>query len=245
MITNNIADPITISALGSCITRDTFRICDSAQRFHRVKNVGFISPISMCAKIDEPIEELEKSIQKSNISNFEKRNILLDLEGQAFTYLKSEKAEYLILDLIEMRLPILKKDNNMVTIRGQSMEATLTRKFLTSKGGYHLIWSQDFAIDEVRSYLDIFCENIRSNWDSDKIILIGSQGARCIRGENGHIENNELFEKSYDKYFLKKTGFFKKINDYVAQKLKCHYIQMPPMNYVMAEIGRASCRERV
>ena len=51
------------------------------------------------------------------------------------------------------------------------------------------------------------------------------------------LEKNELFEKSYDKYFLNKTSYYKEINDYVAKKLNCYYVKMPDMKYVMADIN--------
>ena len=229
------SNTITISTLGSCITRDIFRICDCEHRFKTIKNIGFISPISIFSSITEPIEELKNEIKELNIPNFQKRNLLLDLEGGAFPFVCSARSDYLIMDLVDLRLPVMKRGDDMVTIRDQSTEATMTRQYL-AKRGYKFTWINEFTIEELIVYLDMLCNNLKKYWDPDHIILIESRGTRCIRGRHGFIEKNAFFDQKYDDYFDGRMGILRKLNDYVYMKLKCHYIQMPPMQYVMGDI---------
>lgn len=226
---------ITFSTLGSCVTRDIFRICDIEHKFKIVKNVGFISPLSIFATIAEPLEALVESIDNSNISNFEKRNITLDLKGKAFQFLTSEKSEYLLFDLTDIRFPIMKKDTEIVTIRSHTTEAQLTKKFLMRREGYKYLWINEISKQEVKKHLDVLCKHIEENWDSDKIILIESRGTRCVKGKNGKIDKIAYFDQLYDDYFAGRTSIYNEINDYVKEKLKCHYVQIPNFQFVMGD----------
>ena len=53
---------VTYSTLGSCVIRDIFRIADKEKHFGKVRNIGFISPISMFSKISVPCEQLKEQI---------------------------------------------------------------------------------------------------------------------------------------------------------------------------------------
>ena len=57
---------ITISTLGSCVTRDIFRICDNEKEFKLQGNLGFISPISLFSDGFENEEIVKLINEKKN-----------------------------------------------------------------------------------------------------------------------------------------------------------------------------------
>ena len=101
---------LEISTLGSCVTRDIFRISDTKKQFKLKGNVGFISPYTMFSEPAADCDDIIAAISKTNFAEFNKRNAIMDLKGKAFDYLIENRSEWLIIDLMELRADFLKKN---------------------------------------------------------------------------------------------------------------------------------------
>ena len=105
---------IKVNTLGSCVTRDIFRICDNEKIYDMHGNLGFISPLSMFSEGIKDDKIIQK-IKQCSATNFNKRNAILDLTGEAWNYIAANKSEYLIVDFGCICLPFFEKDNIRVT----------------------------------------------------------------------------------------------------------------------------------
>lgn len=231
---NNV---VTYSTLGSCVIRDIFRIADKENHFSKVRNIGLISPISMFSKVSIPCEELKQQIESCTASGFEKRNILLDIDGRVFDYLVEEISDYLIIDLVDIRLDLIKAADEIVSIRNNYVESMLTKKYL-SKYGY--TFQRIIDIDEslVLNYLDRFCDEILKWWDPQKIILIESYPVRMFLNRSKKIDKNGYFDHSY-MFDYAYTRFFRLSYKHVKERLQCQCVSMPNMQYVLADFSHS------
>ena len=226
---------VTYSTLGSCVIRDIFRVADKEQRFGKVRHVGFISPISMFSKISVPCEQLKEQIENLDVSGFAKRNILLDLNGDAFNYLFSEKADYLIIDMLDIRLDLIINGEEIVSCRAAQKEATLAKSFLLDHG-YKLKKVTNLTESMLLNYLEKFCNKISECWDADKIILVEAYPTKTYLNTSKKIDKNGYFDSMYEsQYSCIRT--FRLANKYVKNKLKCRCVSMPDMQYVLADFS--------
>ena len=228
---------VTYSTLGSCVIRDIFRIADKEKHFGKVRNIGFISPISMFSKISVPCGELKQQITSCTASGFEKRNILLDIDGRIFDYLAEEISEYIIIDLADIRLNLMTAADEIVSIRNNYVESMLTKKYL-SKCGYAFKRVIDIDQSLLLDYLDRFCDEILKWWNPPKIILIESYPVRMFQDRFKKIDKNGYFEDSY-MFDHDYTRVFRLSYKHVKDRLQCRCVSMPDMQYVLADFAHA------
>lgn len=224
----------TISTLGSCVTRDIFRLCDKDEKFILHGNVGFISPISMFSDglQDDAIIEM---INQCSVPNFSKRNAILDLTGNVWDYISSNKSEYLIMDFGDIWFPTLVKDNIRVTLRITEPEGEILKTELLKRGFTELSIA-DYSMESIIFCINKLCEKLLDEWDSEKIILIDSRPTSMFLDYNYQVGHNEYIDDLYLKMHPEIMTF---VNQYAAQKLKCKYIKMPKMQYVMADANHS------
>lgn len=223
---------ITISTFGSCVTRDIFRICDKENKFQAIRNVGFISPISFLKKITVPTSELQEQISNCNASGFAKRNILLDICGGGYSYLIEKPSEWLIIDMLDIRLSLMRKENEVVSIRKYQIESDLIQQFL-KENGYVLTQPSDISESELKLCLCELCNKLKEKWNPNKIILIEAYPVRKYLAKDGKIDQSGYFDSIYENSY-DYPKLFHLANRYVKENLKCHCISLPCMQYVLA-----------
>jgi len=91
----------SINILGTCICRDVFRVSDDKD-YSIPRFVQSVSPVTVA--ISEPVIDADyisilEEQKEYPLNNFDKRNIALELTGQAFDFLDEEKADWLMIDM--------------------------------------------------------------------------------------------------------------------------------------------------
>lgn len=225
---------ITISTLGSCVTRDIFRIADKEKLFEKEKYVGFISPFSIFTRTKIDIAPLINQIKADTMSEFDKRNRILDLNGEAIDFLCTKISDYLIIDLMDLRLEVMSKDTDIaVSVRKFSREAELTKSYFEKKG-YQLIKPDKVLEDQLFCCLKRLSDEIKKHWKPEKIILIEAYPTQILRNKNGEIDNSNKYKNLYNttcNYSKLFSNGYKILKD----ELKCRCVEMPNMEYVMAD----------
>lgn len=169
-----MAEQITYSTFGSCLTRDIFGFADSDKKFSHIRNVGFISPLTQFEKKTDDTAEFEKECIDAKIETLVMRNAVLDLKGDALNYLCEKNSDFLIVDFYDIRLPMLIDINgNKITYRNFSSVNPLLVKYFSRPNCQPTILSVcDIDLDIVYKQIDKLAEAILSNWAPSQIILL-------------------------------------------------------------------------
>lgn len=227
-------DFVKISTFGSCVIRDTLRIGDKNERFKLNGNVGFISPMSMFSSITSDMKSIEAGIRESNVSEFAKRNIILDLKKSCFEYLQDYQSDYLLFDVADIRLQILQKGKERITLRGgqETEELAFLKKELKNQG-FELSSVDIYSLEEIETCLNQFCKKISELYPPEKLIFVKSVPTNNIL-INGHKMQNIFLDEMYRK---SDAWLIRYACSYVERNLKCNVIDMPEMQYVMADLN--------
>lgn len=221
---------ITISTLGNCVTRDIFRVSDKSNKFQLIGNVGFISPISINAEPYEKIEEISSIIQQCKDYGFNKRSRLLDISKNVWDYLNENRGEYLLLELSDIRFPVLKKQQKIITYREYQAESEVIAKRNLLNDGYRIMQLQDFSMEEILNSVDQLCKQVLKLWTPDKILLLFTVPVNTLLTEKGIDKKNQHIHRMYES----KTYWWmlKKVNERALSILNCEVINMPKLQFV-------------
>ena len=157
---------IRLSIFGSCVSRDMLEFFPKGQ----IKLQNYIARQSVISAVSEtvPIRDEEISLE----SKFQRDMVLCDIKKTAFERLKSETADYLILDLIDERFSLVNFDNSYLTYSNEF------KKGFQNSAYSDRIRNKEFQNESVllegRSVLPFiqrFCEQITAIYRPDQIIL--------------------------------------------------------------------------
>ena len=166
---------VTFNIYGACVSRDIF---PKDSKYTVLQYVAFSSPMSIWKKIrgGEKIEQIEEnSLQNFIGSNFNKRCVLLDHNNQTFQYLCEKESDYLILDLADVRMSLIKYGNNYTTCASTILKNK--KEFKKQFGTYEILEvfsdgkMKNFSEEEFKECIDWFCNEILKIYPSNKIIL--------------------------------------------------------------------------
>lgn len=222
---------IFYNILGDCVSRDIVTPLIENNEAKVLQYSSFSSPISMLsAKPEIEIEDEDLIIQGNN---FVKRCSKFDFNKQCLDYVFSNKADYLIFDILDARISLLKKDNHFITLNNYTKKLfpTLNQKFRKDK--YKEISPFDDIDKETwTSVIERMCDMLLYHYDSKRIILFKHFGAEQYFDKNGGLCS-----------FTSTLKYCKKCNNLVSDlfaicenKLSgCHIIDFP--EYVTADAG--------
>lgn len=226
---------ISISTFGNCVTRDIFRVSDQTHKFKLTGNIGFISPLSVNAPYLENTEDIQEKIEKCDDSGFNKRCRIQDFRKNAIEYLRKNKGEWLILDLSEVRLEIMRKGDFIYTYRKNFCNTERVAERELKSRGFNSVESSEISMDEMLEATENLCRKLMEIWPSDKILLLEDKPTNVLLTKDGFIEkNNPFLDSNYNNKSL--WWRIQRINDKAALTLQeCIKIEMPPMQYVTAD----------
>lgn len=196
----------SVSIYGSCVTRDLFEYDKS----ENLELKQYIARQSIISAVSAPID-LEENQIKLN-SNFQKRMVLMDLKKNCFENLKENRSDYLIIDLIDERFPLLFYKNSYCTASNEALHGIEQLKDLPVKQKIiykGLLSIKDESLD-CNSIIREFCERIMRIYKPDEIILhralfvdkyINKSGDIVSFSKNYLIDNktkNQVLEYMYD-----------------------------------------------
>lgn len=224
---------ITVAIFGDCGTHE---IC---KEFEHVSAVGLLSWLSLASKRAD-FANSTSIMNKTTYTDYVKRVLIQDINKTALDYLFKKKADYLVVDL---------NDNRMSVVRMINEDIYLT------KYGYnkdylpilHQVLRQVYSdqevptcyeiIDPVRIDISYFskaikniCKKIKGMYNDDEIILHMHFPVRSYL-KNGKVEQ---FESSKTVLSPQVIGLMEKCYDIFLQNIpNCHVIKMP--NNVVAD----------
>lgn len=216
----------TISIFGSCVSRDMFPA--DQEKYQVQQYVSFTSPMSIYQPAGDRHIETEELADFQNATNFMKRCLMLDHNKESMQYLGARISDYLLLDLADIRLKLLKYDGGNVTtfVNSVLLNAEL---FKERFGDYELHSPLTFSEEEWNSCIDWFCEQLQKLYGTNNIILHEFYMAEEYWDKSQQIKR---FAENYEVPQI--NAMLRRMYDRCKARLEgCHIIRMP--EHVLAD----------
>ncbi len=155
----------SLNIFGACTSRD---ILDNRYQVHQY--VSFTSPMMMMLEQDKKWDLNQSDISSFNLSgtDFSKRCFFLDHNRMAFEYLTRQESDYLILDIADSRIDILKYGEEYCTL---SNIVRKNQKKIAADKDTQLISFRSFSDEQWMECIVRFCNEIKKLYRPEQIIL--------------------------------------------------------------------------
>lgn len=209
-----------VRILGTCILRDTLSFSsDSGYTIDRfVQNVNPVSTVQakkLCNEgMDVTQSEAYKTGSMSRLTKFLKRNVILEINKQVFDYLFESKSDYLIIDVISLRLPLARFMSNgeekLLTYfpTNKPIIDELIEEGYFSADEFDIVSSEDEYFPLIEKYLPIYIDKILEQYPVDKIILVEAYPTRFYLSKNKTLS---LFSAGNVRDYMRRLKFGYKI----------------------------------
>ena len=212
--TVNIPD---IDIHGSCVSRDVFNFDENKE----VEIGQYFARQSFVSAVSTP------SIKQINVnlpSSFQKRMVESDLTKDMFEKLSLKKARYLLIDLIDERLNLIKYNNSIFTFSDELKNSKFMENFdvevVDKLSMSNSIWKKS---------MDEYVNRLLEIYDEDKIII---HEAYLVESYLTRDNQKKYFPEDNRRYIKLLNRFFKKYYAYLKQKLpNSHVISISEDNY--------------
>ncbi|WP_169740470.1 DUF6270 domain-containing protein, partial [Methanobacterium veterum] len=214
----NIPD---IDIHGSCVSRDVFNFDKNKE----IKIGQYFARQSFVSAVSTP------SIEKVNVnlpSAFQRRMVESDLRKDMFEKLSLKKANYLLIDLIDERINLIKYNNSLFTFSDELKNSNFMEDFdvevVDKLSMDDSIWKK--AMDE-------YVDHLLKIYDENRIII---HEAYLIESYITIDGEKKYFPEDNRRYIKLLNRFFKKYYAYLKQKLpNAHLISISEDNYCLWE----------
>lgn len=157
---------VAFSIFGSCVSRDLFEYAGETGL-----QVGrYIARESIISAVSAPVPVEESEIELT--SPFQKKMVLADCAKSAFDRLRSNKSDFLMIDLIDERFDLIKLRGSLVTASNEVCEGLKKIIGGCEKVGKtykeQRVW---FGDEPVGGYVKTFCEKLREIYEPGQIFL--------------------------------------------------------------------------
>ena len=193
-----------LDILGSCVSRDVFNFDLNKD----IKLGKYFARSSFISTVSEPFPE-EFNLEIS--SSWQKKVAEADLKKEVFNELSNNSANYLLLDLIDERLSLMKCKNSIFTL---SM-GLKNSNFLEV---YECDYINRYELDESvwKKSMDKYLKNLLKIYPEEKIIIHETYNVKSFRTKTGEI--NSFPEKKVE-YYEKDNKLFEEYYNYIKLKL--------------------------
>ncbi len=187
----------TVSIFGSCVSRDLFSLGQANDFELRC----YIARQSIVSAVSLPVTKSLEPIQ--GVSAFEWRQVLNDLRKSAFSQLRDKPADYLLIDLVDERFPLVKYEDSLVTMSNGFRNSRLYVPSLPVLKKQRLELENgeiEYNVDgrSLREYVQRFCEEILSIFSQKQIILHRVRFTNYYQNKDGEICEFEPNVKSFN-----------------------------------------------
>lgn len=216
-----MSEDVKINILGTCVIRDTFR--EQGDRGCSIKR--FVQSVSPYAAVTgggvvANEDELERQIAEGKTSNFNKRNLLLDINKKAFDFVREEQADWLLIDMACCRYDLYYfREQDAYTSKTGVLDEIYSSDVLAE---HELIDTDTIADDILYALLDRYIEKLKETQSPDKMVLFEIKAGDMMLNKDGKISNFDIerakrYNRRMDKAFR-----------YVRGRLDgCHVIEFP------------------
>lgn len=236
---------ISFNIFGDCVSRDILSPIINRGEAQVLQFVAFSSPLSVASA------KPEQQISLDNIERFEgrafnRRCMLLDINNTCLDYLFKKKSDYLIIDILDSRWPLLKKGDHYITL-STNFRKNLNNfeDFFDMKKYSNIDVFEDIKEEQWEDAIQYICEEIQKHYSPSQIIINKHYACSKWCSKNGlfdfaHKDNEKMDFSKVDAFYYNSYGI-RKINELanrlfpiLINNLKgCHVIKFP--DYTIAD----------
>jgi len=214
---------ISINIFGSCVSRDLLEY-DAAKKV--ILNYYFARQ-SIISTVSPRIPVVYDTINLC--SNFQKRQLFWDLNKSFIDLLEKNVSDYLIIDLVDERFPIVKLGGSYVTRSNALLESGIVKKedaFFTKDEYIDEYGNKSYQVEgtDIKRYMDRFCEQVLMLYRPENIIFHVVKGAEFYYDERRFIQR---FEPNVISNFRKLNRMWSYMYDYMYKNMVgCSFIDI-------------------
>ena len=219
----------SFNILGACVSRDAANLLVEKDKIQVLQYSAFSSLLSLTSQECETVIDMDDLV-KRNYKNqgFKLRCMIHDINNTALDYAFEKESDYLILDIIDARYTLLRKQNYFVT-------ETETVRFNIDKlkedygfDTYERV--SPFTIDDEiwTKAVDILCEKVSKHYSPRQIILHEYLGSEKIidMSDSGEYDSIRLFHDKMLNLVRNYNALCKKLYAMIEERLSgCHIIK--------------------
>ncbi len=176
----------SLSIYGSCVSRDILAICNDT----KFDLSAYIARQSVLSAVSQSIPV--GTIPLHNDSPFRVRMVKSDLEKDAFEILKASKSDYLLLDLIDERFPLLSLFGSYITASPEFYESAPEQCRSAKKLEKYIrdgqLYLDDCCAEEL---LEKFCTRLKEIYKPEQIILHHAVMVDAYYSKSGQLKSFE------------------------------------------------------
>ena len=169
---------------------------------------------------------------KNYTSPFHVRCTLADINKDVLNYLFEKKSDYVIIDILDVRLPLLKKDNHIVTVTGtfKKNEEYLNGKFAFDT--YERLLPSDITDEQWYENVDKLCGLLLRHYTPNQIILHKFYGVTEYANDTAVVSFKKTDIDAIHNYNLICTKLYHRLEDNIRG---CHSIEFPNNVFALAK----------
>lgn len=216
---------IKIDIFGSCVSRDVLEY----QGSRKLEINNYIARQSLISAVSKSVEINENQLNIDSL--FQKRMILYDFRKDTFQVLRENKGDYLMIDLIDERFPLVCIDNSYVTFSNELslsgyIKSPKIMRCKKSSGLLNFIFRKTkwlIGQDKVDVYIHMFCNKLMEIYSQEQIVI-----------HEVYLQNQYLDSKNQIKDFDNNTiGYNNRINEYYRYLYQTLKKIMPHAYYIL------------
>lgn len=219
----------SVSIFGSCVSRDLLEF----QKEYNFRLKKYFARCSVVSAVSQPIKVEEEKITLE--SNFQKRQVIADLDKRMWSELKEDKSDYLIVDFIDERFAIGKIGESYFTLSNEMVQSGYMKDYeiieREKKSGLQVHFLQKetkevYYVDNksLEMWLDLFWDRVLQIYSTENIILHEAKLADYFYDTDGTLQK---FDKNYLQNNKKFNELLEYMYTYSKNKLKnCIYISV-------------------
>ncbi|MBZ5749069.1 DUF6270 domain-containing protein [Metabacillus rhizolycopersici] len=236
-------EKITVSVIGSCVTRDTFNrnfVPDYKEYYECISTAWQSSIISLMSKKIE----LENEFLEGNLNDFHKQSLGNDLAKSYLTEIRNTPPDYILFDVYaDLKYGVAKFNEGYVTNNPNNFRNTKAYKEKLFQREMRMVSNKKIYLELWKKSFEDLHRFIQENIPNTKLILNCFKLTNCFLGKDGQIHlfdmrkypnldvENQLLDEIYD--YLKQeyniTSIDLRTNEYFADER--HPFTLTPWHY--------------
>lgn len=230
---------ISFNVFGDCVSRDILTPIINRGEVQVLQYLAFSSPLSVASA------KPEQQISLDNIERFEgpafnRRCMLLDYNNTCLDYLFKKKSDYLIIDFLDSRCPLLKKGDHYIT-QSVTFRKNLNnfKSFFDIENYSNIDVFEDIREEQWEYAIKYICEEIQKRYSPSQIIINKHYACSkfCAKGglfDFAHKDNEKMDFSKVDAFYYNSYGIGKTneladlLFNIASRNLRgCHIINFP------------------
>lgn len=202
--------PVSFGIFGTCDSVDIFEFNEKGKIYHHIPMRG--SSI-LTTDISRLKYNLDALYHTSSLATDMVKHIL---NGQVYEFLKENRGEYLMIDLVEERMPFVKFEDQLYLYSPWFRDSN-AKELLEKEYTLEYVEHQDLDSEFIEERINVFCERIKELYPEEKIIINEVVLSKDYIDENAKV--HEFTREEFVRWSEKSISIIRKMYQILEEKL--------------------------